>query len=38
VAFGRVMGFTLAAIGLVLGGGILVLVTAAIFFGFLFGH
>ena len=38
LAFGRVIGFTIAAIGLILGGGILALVTAAIFFGFLFGH
>jgi hypothetical protein len=38
MAFGRVLGFTIAAIVLVVGGGVLVLVIAAIFFGFLFGH
>jgi hypothetical protein len=38
IAFGRVLGFTAAAILLVLGGGILVLVVGALFFGFLYGH
>ncbi|TMD42958.1 MAG: hypothetical protein E6I88_02975 [Chloroflexi bacterium] len=38
MAFGRVLGFTIAAIVLVLGGGVLVLVIAAIFFGFLYGQ
>lgn len=38
MAFGRVLGFTIAAIVLIVGGGVLVLVIAAIFFGFLFGH
>ena len=36
-AFGRVVGFTLAAILLGLGGGILLIVLAAVFFGFIFG-
>ena len=38
IAFGRVLGFTIAAIVLVLGGGVLALVIAAIFFGFLYGQ
>lgn len=38
LAFGRMLGFTAAAIILVIGGGILVLVVAGAFFGFLFGH
>ena len=38
LAFGRVLGFTAAAIILVVGGGILVLLIGALFFGFLFGH
>ena len=37
LAFGRTVGFTLAAILLLLGGGILVIVLAAIFLGFIFG-
>jgi len=37
LAFGRALGFTLAAILLLLGGGILVIVLAAIFLGFIFG-
>ena len=37
LAFGRAIGFTLAAILLLVGGGILVIVLAAVFFGFIFG-
>ena len=37
LAFGRAIGFTLAAILLLLGGGILVIVLAAIFLGFILG-
>jgi len=37
LAFGRAIGFTLAAIVLLLGGGVLLIVVAAIFFGFMFG-
>jgi hypothetical protein len=37
VAFGRAIGFTLAALLLLLGGGVLLLVAAAVFFGFIFG-
>ena len=37
LAFGRAIGFTLAAIVLLVGGGILVIVLAAVFFGFIFG-
>jgi hypothetical protein len=36
-AFGRAIGFTLAALFLLLGGGVLLIVVAAIFFGFIFG-
>ena len=38
IAFGRAIGFAIAAVMLLVGGGVLVLVLAAIFFGFLFGH
>jgi hypothetical protein len=37
LAFGRAIGFTLAALLLLLGGGILLIVLAAAFFGFMFG-
>lgn len=37
LAFGRAIGFTLAAIFLLVGGGIVVFVIAGTFFGFLFG-
>ncbi len=37
-AFGRVIGFTIAAIVLLVGGGVALIVLAAVFFGFLFGH
>jgi hypothetical protein len=37
LAFGRAIGFTLAALFLLIGGGILVIVVGAIFFGFIFG-
>jgi hypothetical protein len=37
LAFGRAIGFTLAAILLLVGGAILVIVLAAVFFGFIFG-
>jgi hypothetical protein len=37
LAFGRAIGFTLAALLLVLGGGILLLLVAAAFFRFAFG-
>ena len=37
VAFGRAIGFTLAALLFLLGGGILLLLLAAAFFGFIFG-
>jgi hypothetical protein len=36
-AFGRAIGFTLAAIILLVGGGIVVFLIGGIFFGFLFG-
>ena len=36
-AFGRVLGFTIAAFVLLLGGGIFVILVAGIFFGFLYG-
>jgi hypothetical protein len=36
-AFGRVIGFTIAAIVLLVGGGIALIVLAAVFFGFLYG-
>lgn len=38
LAFGRMLGFIAAAIILVVGGGILVIFIASLFFGFLFGH
>ena len=37
LAFGRAIGFTAAALGLLLGGGVLLILLAAIFFRFLFG-
>ena len=37
LAFGRAVGFTIAALLLLVGGGILVILIAAAFFGFLFG-
>jgi hypothetical protein len=37
VAFGRAIGFTVAALGLLLGGGVLLILLAAIFFRFMFG-
>ncbi len=37
LAFGRAIGFTLAALLLLLGGGILLLLIAAAFFRFAFG-
>jgi hypothetical protein len=37
LAFGRAIGFTLAALLLLLGGGILLLLVAAAFFRFAFG-
>lgn len=36
-AFGRVLGFTVAAFVLLVGGGIFLIVVAAVFFGFLYG-
>ena len=38
LAFGRVMGFTIAAIVLLVGGGIALILLAAVFFGFLYGR
>jgi hypothetical protein len=38
LAFGRMIGFTIAAIVLLVGGGIALIVLAALFFGFLYGH
>ena len=38
LAFGRMLGFTAAAIILVVGGGIFVIFVASVFFGFLYGH
>ncbi|HEY9287221.1 MAG TPA: hypothetical protein VIT43_04265 [Candidatus Dormibacteraeota bacterium] len=38
LAFGRMLGFTAAAIILLVGGGILVIFLASLFFGFLYGH
>ena len=38
LAFGRMLGFTAAAIILVVGGGILLIVLGALFFGFMYGH
>ena len=37
LAFGRAIGFTLAALILLLGGGVLLILVAAIFFRFAFG-
>jgi hypothetical protein len=37
MAFGRAIGFTLAALLLLLGGGILLVLVAAAFFRFMFG-
>jgi hypothetical protein len=37
LAFGRAIGFTLAALGLLLGGGVLLILLAAILFRFMFG-
>lgn len=37
LAFGKAIGFTVAAIVLLIGGGILVILLAGAFFGFLFG-
>jgi len=37
-AFGRVIGFTIAAIVLLVGGGIVLILLAAVFFGFLYGR
>jgi hypothetical protein len=37
LAFGRAIGFTIAALGLLLGGGVLLILLAAIFFRFMFG-
>ena len=38
LAFGRMLGFTAAAIILLVGGGILLIFLASVFFGFLYGH
>jgi len=37
LAFGRAIGFTVAALGLLLGGGVLLILLAAILFRFMFG-
>ena len=37
LAFGRAIGFTVAALLLLLGGGVLLIVLAAFFFRFMFG-
>jgi hypothetical protein len=37
VAFGRAIGFTIAALVLLLGGGVVLILLAAIFFRFMFG-
>ena len=37
VAFGRALGFVVAAAGCLIGGGILLIVAAGIFFRFLYG-
>jgi hypothetical protein len=37
LAFGRAIGFTIAAIGLLLGGGVVLILLAAILFRFMFG-
>jgi hypothetical protein len=36
-SFGRAIGFTIAAFGLLLGGGVLLILLAAILFRFMFG-
>jgi hypothetical protein len=38
LAFGKVIGFTAAAMFLLVGGGILLIVLAGAFFGFIYGH
>jgi hypothetical protein len=38
LAFGRVIGFTIAAIVLLVGGGIALILLAAVFFSFLYGR
>jgi hypothetical protein len=37
LTFGRAIGFTVAALGLLLGGGVVLILLAAIFFRFMFG-
>jgi hypothetical protein len=37
LAFGRAIGFTVAALGLLLGGGVVLILLAAILFRFMFG-
>jgi hypothetical protein len=37
LAFGRAIGFTVAALGLLLGGAVLLILLAAIFLRFMFG-
>ena len=37
-AFGRMIGFTIAAIVLLVGGGIALILLAAVFFSFLYGR
>jgi hypothetical protein len=37
MAFGRAVGFTVAALALLLGGGVVVILLAAILFRFMFG-
>jgi hypothetical protein len=37
LAFGRAIGFTVAALGLLLGGGVFLILMAAIFLRFMFG-
>ena len=37
LSFGRAIGFTVAALGLLLGGGVVLILLAAIFFRFMFG-
>jgi hypothetical protein len=37
LAFGRALGFTVAALGLLLGGGVALILLAAILFRFMFG-
>lgn len=38
LAFGKAIGFTVAAVFLLVGGGILLILLAAAFFGFVYGH